>query len=1369
MTPGRITKGMASRGNASNSHTANAPSSLTSTSGNRGDLDIYDHAQEPLEGIVPVAAEDYEFEDDDEEEPSDGIDVLPSYMAIDENTPEEARAEIELYNSHVIQARRQRRIRLGDGEERRRRTDVASLRRPKKLLQNPFYNSIETVSNAHKPHVPKGRLAHEIMARQHALAASSHGLQENTRRRTVSFEGGVDRQGTTSTERQEPDPSYLDRYLAQATTWTLRDQRAFPGIDPARLPQFIEVDESHELGQGLGLITQPPARTRSLNGGNPLPSEPLAVRNAIPNRARRSVTELPLHPLGLGTSALDTTERSLPAGGDVANGSLERTSETNPGPRLPAITDAPQSRKRKSVRARAIGESSLQSVTSGTPSHGESNRRPFRKRRRPADLTLDEIRPTPLPSPVVGGHMGVFSIHEAIPQTDDTESRPTLGSRASTSASSSPGRFQPLNRRRAPSPRSLSAFNGALAEAANARRRGDIPNLDHLPEPMRLRVLGSLNQHTVNVPTEQKHLLPPLKYCRSRHLIFTSELLPRTFIGQKRRDILGIFKNKAPYVPACIISVPGKPKVQYHVTSSRQPFSSPSPSTFQANSRRAGSLKELPVEIFEQIARYCSHDTLKKMRLVNRDFERKLSNRVFGAAVVPFNLGIYGMMVHDNPAKADTDKERKDNAGKAQNFSAKEVDDGMKIFKAWGNNVKKFAMAFEVDEEQLCNHPKKGKYEHHTTFWGPYKWPHPFYSRYEIVEGLEKKADEFPCMSLALSYLKDVRELGLSLDSGLGWIAGPDISDRARIFQEKPRVFGHSHPFHDLNAKVEWASKLNELGLHHKKYQIDGKTINSDEGPVPRNAYGFYECTVHLGSGQSFLTFSDCDGSTNSGHENLIFGGSNLSVIPTSPRFTPSPLHNIHNLEHGTKDSPFKSASLVPNNLTIAQKEWLLETEWAQRAFLLSYCMALTDNSPTFMNVESLTIAKLSSRYLAALQRDDFWKALPNLNSLTIKVSADFRDIQKTDSGVVEAPDIMPSKAAIPFYNLIEGHITNITSIKSLDLGYFGGGEHEVGIFGRNQHVLPAPLYDVSTPSNTDIPSVLSLPYVERLTLTNCWVAPATLISLVQDATPEMRTLTLNSVSLTTHYAGNEREPSPLENGVFSVANGFPRLYDPEIGNLWQNRGYTPDPDARRSPNHWLVAGGRKGSWRDVIDKITPGPTIDLLRYAYQHTDVAPKLRTSLLERINFVSCGYVRLPNQQGLDQDGIGEVIVRPSIASLEKRALDLIPVMMHRNTDLLLGQIVPSLAQEELAIFRDCFPMTIGWGGDNTKYHNHEDGQPTGGTGRFSGRVEKLDFADDRAVVDVAGQSLLTKRLHALQKGYYSGFVLWPRVSDSTQTQT
>lgn len=1331
---------MASRGRPSDSDVTNAALSLASISTTHRILNSSEHAREPLDVTESEVAEDYELEEDDEEEEEgDEYDGLFNEMAIDEDISEEAKAGIEDFNERYGQARAHERMqrRPGPEAEPRRRKNNLPLGEPYVLSQDQFYDLNRSVYNPYKPNSWKAVHAQAVSARRIRSPDSSRSLQETRRRRAVSLGGEINRQGKKATESRVPDPSEIERYLAEATIWTLSDQRAFPGIDPARLPPFIEVEEFNEPGAGVGLINQPLAGTTTLNNASSVPSESLTVRSTIPNIARRPVKERPSHSLRSGTSILATAEASPSAGGDFTNGNPERTSQSNPGLGVPAISDASKSRKRKSARPTSKGEWGLQAETAKKPSQGESRRRPFRKRHRPADSPSDEVPPPPLLGFTQSRRTRISSEARIMPQTEGTESGAPLDRRTSISTSSSSGLFQSPTGTPALSPSSLAAFNAAIyhaaSEDAEIGRPEYIPALDLLPEAMRLTVYETLSHHGLNTSAEQKSLLPALNYRRTRHVVFTSELLPRSFAAQKRRDILGIFRYKAPYVPACISSIPGKPKTQYHVTTSRQTFRSPSPCRSLPKNCQAATLKELPVEIFENISRYCSHDTLKKMRLVNKNFERNLSNRVFGTAVVPFNLGIYGMMVHDNPAKAVVDIKRKGKAGEnppVQNFPAKEVDVGMKIFKAWGNNVRKFAMAFEVDEEQLCNHPKKGKYEHHTTFWGPYKWPHPFYSRYEVVEGLEKKADEFRCMSLALSCFKEVRELGLSLDSGLGWIAGPDISDRARLFQEKPRIFGHSHPFHDLNAKKDWNKKLHELGIYHRKYQIDGRTISTAEGPLRRNTYDFYECTVHLDGGRPFLTFPDCDESSNACKETLIYGGINLSIVLPNSRLVPNPLHHIRNVEQGTKDSSFKSASLVPNNLTTAQKEWLLETEWAQRAFLSSYCMALMDNSQTFANVESLTIAKLSSRYLAALQRDDFWKALPNLNSLTIKVSADFRDIQKTDSGVVEAPDIMPSKAATPFYNLVEGYIANLTSIRTLDLGYFGGGEHQGGIFGRNQHVLPAPLYDFSNHHNSDIPCVLSLPYVEHLTLTNCWVAPATLTTVVQMATPEMRTLTLNSVSLTTHYAGNEREPSPLENGVYPIPNGLPRLNDPEIGNLWDSRGYTPDPNAQSSPDHWLVTGGRKGSWRDVIDRITPGPTIDLLRYAYQHLNIAPKMRTGPLERIEFISCGYVRLPDQEGLDQDGLGEIIIRPPNAALEKRAMDLIPVMMHRNSDLLLGQIVPSLAEEELAIFRDCFPMTIGWGDDNTKYHNHEDGQPTGGSGRFSGYVEKLIFADDRA---------------------------------------
>lgn len=60
-----------------------------------------------------------------------------------------------------------------------------------------------------------------------------------------------------------------------------------------------------------------------------------------------------------------------------------------------------------------------------------------------------------------------------------------------------------------------------------------------------------------------------------------------------------------------------------------------------------GGLFGLPVEVFEVIGLYLSRDDLLRMRLVNRDFEKKISRRVFRTVVVPFRPNIYGMIDRD--------------------------------------------------------------------------------------------------------------------------------------------------------------------------------------------------------------------------------------------------------------------------------------------------------------------------------------------------------------------------------------------------------------------------------------------------------------------------------------------------------------------------------------------------------------------------------------------------------------------------------------------------------------------------------------------------------------------------------------------------
>lgn len=604
-------------------------------------------------------------------------------------------------------------------------------------------------------------------------------------------------------------------------------------------------------------------------------------------------------------------------------------------------------------------------------------------------------------------------------------------------------------------------------------------------------------------------------------------------------------------------------------------------------------------------------------------------------------------------------------------------------------------------------------------------------------------------MSTALSNLQGVRELGVSIDSGLGYLCGPDISDHAQLFQEKPKIFGVSETqmkWNFLERQRLWNGIVRSLGpAAATNYVIQGDTILANQTQLTPNERGYYEVHFHVPSNPRSdhcvvgpprtrgprVMFVEGHGGRPADRP-LVFQGINLANTPqtsgATEYLTIGDL-NTHDQAsfQGREKSPFHTAALIPNNLTPAQKEWLLETEWAQRAFLSSYCMALTDNSHTFQHVQSFTVAKLSSRYLSALQREDFWRALPNLNSLTINVSADWRNILKSDSGIVEAPDIRPSGAATQFHKLLATFIAVVPGIKTLSLGYFGGGEQQVGIFGRNKHILPAPLTDFSdhnaaTSVNADI---LALPHVEHLTLNNCWITPPALKTFIsQMRTANLRTLTLDSVSLTAHSGVvDNMEPSPLENGVLRFPDGPPRRFgDPAVGNLFQQRGSAQDP--RSDGTGWMVESRRIGSWGNVIDTITPGPTFDLLRYAYQHLHNVPEIRNpGPLERINFVSCGYVKLVNLKDFNQAFLGEVSTNlPNC--LRKRAVDLMPIMMHRNDDPLLGQIIPMLHDHELEVLQTAFPMETNRT-DVTEWDNREDGQPVGGSGRFSGHVKKLIF--------------------------------------------
>ena len=615
-----------------------------------------------------------------------------------------------------------------------------------------------------------------------------------------------------------------------------------------------------------------------------------------------------------------------------------------------------------------------------------------------------------------------------------------------------------------------------------------------------------------------------------------------------------------------------------------------------------------------------------------------------------------------------------------------------------------FTLLTSMMSGQLAKLPSKGKFEDLKTWWGNYKWPHRNYTRYHKCAGLEKEADEVLAMRSAFSNLQKVNELAICIDSGLGWLNGPDMSDHARIFKQKSEVFGMTladQEYEGSKSQHAWRRFLQFLNIEeiidtngpsspiYRHRQPQGQPYNPPTPPRPH-----------------------------------VFDGQDLSDKYPGSQWIPA---NLRNLAQSNDSSPYASLPVTPNKLSTPQKEWLLENQWAQTAFLTSYCLALSDNSQTFQYVNTLNIAQLSSRLLHVLHREDIWGALPNLKHLIIKVKADFREVEKRSSGLVEAVEIRrPSKAAEPLHHLLRTFIAGMENVETLAFGYVGGGEHQTGLFGRNRFILPAPLVDYSLPGiySQDYEDILFLPHVKHLTVENCWVAPPILKTLVRKMCgAKLRSLTLNSVSLTAHsgvadpYIPNAFADEPRQRGV-----GVRRdvLFSKRLESFYRVRRPELDPDPFLYNGSWMYDPGRVGSWSDVIDTITPGPTLDYARYAFQLLPQPPKINDrGKLRVINLNSCGYVRLVNQQSLDQSRLPDVWAWLDRA-LQERALDLMPVMMHRNEDELLGQIAPDFVSAEDEVLQCGFQMTLGWGANDKKYDNLEDGQPEGGFGRFSGSL-------------------------------------------------
>lgn len=713
----------------------------------------------------------------------------------------------------------------------------------------------------------------------------------------------------------------------------------------------------------------------------------------------------------------------------------------------------------------------------------------------------------------------------------------------------------------------------------------------------------------------------------------------------------------------------------------------------------------IPVELFELIMLHLTRDDVKSLRLTCREFERKVSRSFFYTSVVPFNTEIFDM-IDQNSKSISRQPVVRDRCLDEAQARMKPLEDlphgelapepettglqwqnakddtegkvykghGLRVFQGFGPYIRRFGMSFEVSESQLANPPPKQELDRFESYFGVYNWSQQQYCRFDGLAGLERTADETSRMRAAFSSFKIVRELALTIDSGLGWLNGPDRSVRVRILDRPSGVFkdlttagGYaSHEGDEFwNTLVRCA--LSDGMLDYKSMHLELTELPVSAPKLPTQLpellgkkYGDTALWPSVGGGQVSW-------------DPLHVNGASLGVLQFTNRCSDS-LKVAEN------------HALIPNDLKKEQKEWLLETEWAQRAFLESYMLAIIDNPTVFAQVSVLRLAKVSSRYLSLLSRESFWTALPNLINVTLHVSADWRTVEKDDAGFARTRLRNPSEAVREYHDdILVGRIATRESIKKVDIGWCGGGEHAEGIFARNNHVLPAPIAAIEHLGSDA--SLVIFPHVEHLTLTNCWSTPSLVKAFVERHRGHaLKTLTLNSFSL---CASPQADP---------VA-----------------------PDS--SDMHW-TDGHRSDSWPAILDAISPGAVLDDYKPQpaawEEHVPIARP--TTTLQTLELVSCGYVKLhatPTDQAIFDAADGAHHV-PS-AWFRQRANALKPFMLEAR-DRWLGSIVQGLPGRELECLQRAWGLRDGWT-DRTRAAEAEyDGFLPGGSGRVSGVVER-----------------------------------------------
>ncbi|KIW84813.1 hypothetical protein Z517_00201 [Fonsecaea pedrosoi CBS 271.37] len=776
-------------------------------------------------------------------------------------------------------------------------------------------------------------------------------------------------------------------------------------------------------------------------------------------------------------------------------------------------------------------------------------------------------------------------------------------------------------------------------------------------------------------------------------------------------------------------------------------------------------LQKIDADLWTEVISYLSTQDVRNLRLASKSLARVIAPIQFRNVVVNFDRHFF-------------------DAGSSDWNSRLGLLPSDSMFKKYGVNINKFGVSFEYDLQGLSRAKTKTIEKEQVAWFGKFTWPTEQYPRFPELQAIEDLVDHNrPLLKEALSHITKASELGLCIDSGHGWLEGPDISDMAlfdRRTTKGSKVFGKTFPTEDVwvtfarNEYFRWAQQstingtIKALMAKQPPPEIAAREIRFLEGLKIRDIESFrrqdeqfdYDPECHVGGspvpGVEALMDANGDIPNFSQALQVAIQRQLLAHARKGGRKLPQwPLiFSGHNLaaEHGghctfiqSKMANPGASPLLPGMLTEPQAQWLMETVWAQRAFLSAYTTAIITQKQNFKSIHTLRISKLSSGLLPSLELEEFWKSLSGLTTLEVLISPDWRQEHVTgDRLFARHMAILPSKAAEKFTKFLRRYIVKMESLHSLTIGYTGGGEHAVGMFARNKHVLPAPIVDnpgdwlFDNASKKQGVLITKFDHVRELKFQNCWFTPSMLRGFMKDSRDtSLHSLSLDSVSMTAHHDGDITAPT------------------------WNMMGRLHCLHPREDWTQEILPTG--ASWVQVLDAITPGKTLLAHKYDAGLVDrkVHPMPQATFrghIQQIILNSCGYVKIsvPERHAADFNQNAAVVrAEPSMddALYVRKARFVPPLLfefdpekgfrMKANSDITdadeimieetsvsgeqypwLGTLTQCIHPIEKRVLEEAWQMTFGWPNNLERWAAVEDGQSEGGTGRFSGVIRKTE---------------------------------------------